>query len=561
MTGSQPGEGIARRGLALGWDSEAAERMAWGLLGRLMPYDGWMAFGLLAINLCVVVLSVEQADWAPTPNLAGILLLGMLTAFTFHRLPVWWWLAIIPGLILGALTVGWQMSGFTFDGEPLGGVSALVERLGLWLDAADEGSINIDKVPFAFGLVTASWLMGFLGAWVFLRHRNFWGVFALSGLGLFSNLTFLPPNTNFHLGMYLFTALLLVARIQAVRRQSHWDRRGIKYDEGLRSLTLSDSFFLGLGVIAIAFLLPAAGTWSTATGAYESLRRPLVTLEDDFNRLFAGLPARRDIGFRIWDDVMAFQGTISPGDSHTLLVESPVPMYWKARTYDTYTSQGWISEHSEFQSLDYSPEFSAPASRQNRVSVTYAVTPLYSSKHLFAGSQVEAVDRDVVIETPTMPAYHLSVASGQWLVGEELDEPLNTLYWPRGSDQWLQYIAGKAQEHSAAADGELIAQISPLPPPQLPHRRYGASRWAGGRRHTGRGAARSARHLGGAKPQGCLGFLLSIYRNVFRAGGGAGPVAPGGYRLSCSHLGALLAVAARHSGQNRGIGPRDYLEA
>ena len=81
--------------------------------------------------------------------------------------------------------------------------------------------------------------------------------------------------------MYLFTALLLVARIQAVRRQSQWDRRGISYDEGLRALTLSDSFFLALAVIAVAFLLPAAGGWSTATKAYESLRTPLIGLEDD----------------------------------------------------------------------------------------------------------------------------------------------------------------------------------------------------------------------------------------------------------------------------------------
>ena len=108
------------------------------------------------------------------------------------------------------------------------------ERLSLWAEAARTGSINIDKVPFSFGLSVASWLTGYLGAWLFLRHRNFWGVFVLGGLGLLSNLTFLPPHTNLHLALYLFTALLLVARVQAVRRQGHWERRGITYDEGLQ---------------------------------------------------------------------------------------------------------------------------------------------------------------------------------------------------------------------------------------------------------------------------------------------------------------------------------------
>ena len=411
------GNTVGRRIATGGWDPDVAGTAALGILGRLRPADGWLALILLTANLCVVVLSVERADWAPTPNLVGILLLGMLTAFVFYRLPVWWGLAVLPGLALGALTVIWQISGFTFDGEPLGGAGALWERLSLWAEAAQEKSINIDKAPFAFGLVTAAWLTGYVGAWVFLRHRNFWGVFALSGLGLFSNLTFLPPNTTFHLSMYLFTALLLVARIQAVRRQSHWDRRGIRYDEGLRALTLSDSFFLAIAVIVVALILPGGGGWSTAVGAYETIRKPLVGLEDDFNRLFAGLPARRDIGFRVWDDVMAFQGTISPALTHTLLVESQVPMYWKARTYDTYTGKGWISEHTEFKSLDYTPEFARSSRPLSRVTATYAVTPLYSSKVLFAGPRVNAVDRDVEMETPAMPVYRADLTSDNPLAG------------------------------------------------------------------------------------------------------------------------------------------------
>ena len=268
----------ARRVLPINWDGDDLTGAGLVLLRRFRPADGWLALLLLAANLCIVVLAVERADWAPTPSLVGVLLLGMLTAFVFHRIPVFWPLAILPGLILGGLTVVWQISGYAFDGETLGGAGALWDRLTLWMEAAQEQSINIDKVPFATGLVTAAWLTGYLGAWVFLRHRNFWGVFALGGLGLFSNLTFLPPNTTLHLSLYLFTALLLVARVQAVRRQSHWERRGIRYDEGLRSLSLSDSFFLAMAVILLAVLLPTGGAWSTATSAYESLRKPLVSL-------------------------------------------------------------------------------------------------------------------------------------------------------------------------------------------------------------------------------------------------------------------------------------------
>ena len=440
----------ARRAIPFNWEGDDLSGAGVGLLRRLRPADGWLALILLAANLCVVVFAVERADWAPTPSLVVILLLGMLTAFVFHRIAVYWFLAIIPGLVLGGLTVIWQISGYTFDGETLGGVGALWNRLTLWMEAAQEQSINIDKVPFAFGLVTASWLTGYLGAWVFLRHRNFWGVFVLGGLGLFSNLTFLPPNTTFHLSLYLFTALLLVARVQAVRRQSHWDRRGIKFDEGLRSLSLSDSFFLALAVIVIAVLLPTGGAWRTATQAYEALRQPLVTVEDDFNRLFAGLPARRDIGFRVWDDVMPFAGTISPAPDHTLLVDSPIPMHWKARTYDTYTGQGWISEHTEFQPLDHTPAFSKSAPPDNRLTVTYAITPLYSSEIMFAGPRVTGVDQEVEIETAAPAVYRMDVS---------LDDPLPE--HPSVLRESARAIAERAMGNAAVSAAELAGLLPP----------------------------------------------------------------------------------------------------
>ena len=399
MTG---GETAGRR-LPLSWDSEEAGASTVRLLGKLRPADGWVSLLFLAANLCVVVLSVERADWAPTPSLVGVLLTAMLTAFVFHRLPIWWWLAILPGIAIGALTIVWQMTTYSFDGEQLGTAAALWERLTLWGEAAQEGSINIDEVPFSFGMVTASWLTGYLGGWLFLRHRNFWGVFVLGGLGLLSNLTFLPPNTNVHLAMYLFTALLLVARVQAVRRQGEWDRRGVHYDEGLRSLTLGDSFFIAIAILAIAFLLPIWGSWKPVTNAYESMRHPLLGFEDDFNRLFAGLPARRAIGFRVWDDVMAFQGTINPAKTTVLHVDSPAPLYWKARTYSTYTSKGWLSEESEYVPLGELPGVDTMPDAAERVEVKYKAMPLYTSEVLFTGGRIVGVDRDAEVEVAVVP--------------------------------------------------------------------------------------------------------------------------------------------------------------
>ncbi len=375
----------------------------------LRPNEGWIAAGLLVVNLIVVVLSVERADWVPSPNLVQLLIIAMLTGLLLYRIPLWS-IALVPvGLAVGLGVILWQLSNFSIDNTDVGGLGEVLTRLDLWLDAARDGSINIDKLPFSFALMVSTWLTGFLGAWLFLRFGNFWGVFVLGGIGLLSNLTFLPPNTAFHMGMYLFTALLLVARVQAIRRKREWEKRAVKVDDHLAGLSLSDSFGITVVVILIAFLLPVAPKWNVANDAYETMRNPLETMEDDFNRLFAGLPARRPLGFRIWDNVMALQGSIYPTTTQVLWVDSPAGMYWKARTYSTYNGKGWISDHTVTEPLGYTPDFTLPVTDRQREEITYFVTPLYESKKLFSGDQVLQVDRDVMIETQATPVYTIDL--------------------------------------------------------------------------------------------------------------------------------------------------------
>jgi len=392
-----------------GFDTDfIGDSIAW-LERTMRPNDGWVAATLLALNLVVVVMSVERADWVPSPNLVLLLFMAMLTGLILYRIPIWSITLLPVGLAVGLAIILWQLSNFTINDVTINGTGEVIERLDLWLDAARTGSISIDSLPFSFGLMTATWLTGFLGAWLFLRYGNVWGVFVLGGIGLLSNLTFLPPNTAFHLGFFLFTALLLISRVQAIRRKHEWERRSVKVDDHLTGLSLTDSLALTILVIVVAFLLPMAPKWGTANDAYESMRNPLQTMEDDFNRLFAGLPARRPMGFRIWGNVMALQGSIYPTTTQVLWVDSPTELYWKARTYSTYNGKGWLSEHTVTEPLGYAPEFTQSGVNRLRTEVTYTVTPLYSSKKLFSGDQVLDVDRDVMIETQAPPVFRIDL--------------------------------------------------------------------------------------------------------------------------------------------------------
>jgi hypothetical protein len=402
MTPGSLGDAVAARG---GFSLDSLWDKLISLVQAFRPPDGWLSVVLLAFNLMVVVWSVERANWVPTPSLVYLILLAMLTGLVLSRIPLWTVLVLPIGLALGLLVVVWQLVSFQAEGMELANAAELWQRLELWFDAAQADAISIDRIPFAFGLMVVTWLSGYLAGWVFFRYRNFWGVFVLGGAGLLSNLTYLPATASIHLAIYLLTALLLVGRVQAVRGRHEWKNRNFQYDDHLGLLAISDSFFIGLAVLVVAFLLPVGRHWDPTHAAYEFIRSPVIQWEDDFNRLFAGLPARRPLPYRIWGDVIPFQGTINPTTTPVLQVNSPVPMYWKARTYGTYSPKGWVSSDTVLKTTDWTPTYAAPHPYLRRFEITYAVTPNYPSKSLFAGGQIISVDRDVRIETYDSPTY------------------------------------------------------------------------------------------------------------------------------------------------------------
>ena len=431
---------------SIGFESLGQKLLA--LLRFLRPADGWLSVFLLALNLIVVVWSVERADWAPTPSLVQLILLALLTGLVLSRVPLWAILVLPVGMAIGLFVIIWQLTSFQAEGLQFANAGELGQRLNLWLEAAKAGSINIDRAPFAFGLMVITWLAGYLAAWVFFRYGNFWGVFILGGAGLMSNLTYLPASANTDLLFYLLTALLLIGRVQSVRRRREWQRRNFQYDGHLGLLAITDSVFIAISVLLVAYLLPVGRPWGPTHAVYEYSRSPLARWEDDFNRLFAGLPARRPLPYRIWGDVIAFQGTINPTTTPVLQVNSPVPMYWKARTYGTYTPKGWVSADTILKPTDWTPSYAVAQPYRKRFEVTHAVTPNYDTRSLFAGGQILAADRDVRIETYDSPVYILSLSDPKAFT--DLPQPLAQA--ALSLNRTIQRTAGTASDSALAQE-------------------------------------------------------------------------------------------------------------
>ncbi|MFQ6030016.1 MAG: hypothetical protein ACE5Q6_21295 [Dehalococcoidia bacterium] len=83
------------------FNPEVLGQWLWSLVQIFRPADGWATVILLAMNLMVVVWSVEAADWVPTPNLVRLILLALFTGLLLSRIPIWGIFVMPLGLAIG----------------------------------------------------------------------------------------------------------------------------------------------------------------------------------------------------------------------------------------------------------------------------------------------------------------------------------------------------------------------------------------------------------------------------------------------------------------------------
>ncbi|MDP3062389.1 MAG: transglutaminase domain-containing protein [Chloroflexota bacterium] len=377
----------------------------------LRPQEGWLATLLLTATMVIVVGTVERADWVDTPSLVLVVLFGLATGLVFTRPRIHPLLLFPVGLALGAVTVVWQTSSLLPGATQSLRLEQLWDRLALWKEAAGSGGISLDIVPFALGLVGLSWLIGYLAAWALLRYHSFWLAILPAGAGIITNLAYLPDNQGIYFALYLFTSLLLLTRLSHVRRMAAFLRRGGQAPENLGWYSFGDGLLFSSAVLVLAYVIPIGHGSQGLQRSYELLRSPIENFRSDFNRLFAGLPARKAFPYRSFDAVLPFQGTINLSPSPALEVKSTYPMYWKARSYTDYTSKGWLSEKTRMVKSDWRPAFTQSEVLKDRYDASYTVTMSFSTGLLFAGGQVTALDGGLMMETYDSPVYRIGLKS------------------------------------------------------------------------------------------------------------------------------------------------------
>ncbi len=375
-----------------------------------LPRKGWVTFALTLLTAISVVWSVENASWVDTPSLAPIVVWGIITGLVLAKVRLSALLLQPIALFAGTATVAVYGTRLIEGGSLNYRLGELYDRVGLWISAASSNGISTDPVPFGLGLVILSWLLGYLCGWFVFRRRSFWIPLLLTGSGILINLSYLPSGTFGFFFTYILLAVLLAAWINIQRREEHWTSGRISRSPYLAAANLHHAFWFSLLVIAISFLLPIRdGTIAPAKRIYEYATQPLEQFQGDFNRLFAGLPARKPLPYRTFDDSLPFQGRIRLSDDKIFSVRTSQPSYLRVRSYPTYTSKGWVAADTQFVPLDWEPAFTLPTVYTSTQEIRHQVNLDFRTITIMVPGAPADSDIRLRVEVPAAPTYTISL--------------------------------------------------------------------------------------------------------------------------------------------------------
>jgi transglutaminase-like putative cysteine protease len=381
----------------------------------------------------------ENARWWDLPA-AALLMVAMLTVAT--RLVVTGWtdyltltqtiatlgaaaglalgqsrfsprLAFLFGLTYGLFVIPWQL-GITIERNLpwLERMQLLQNRLTVIFGQLARREVVQDSLLFLVLMGLLFWLISVYAGYTLTRYGNAWRAMIPAGLVLFVLHSFDPlvPRRAWYLAVYLFFALVLVARLAFLQAHTRWQtsRTALPPHLGLDFIRYG---LLAAGLIVIfSWTVPAlANAVPAVVQAASPVREAYYNLRERFDVAFASLRSTVGVvsdyygstvllgrGNRLTDDVV-FRIT-PPADT-----PGGLRYYWRARTYDTYRDGQWLSSVATPQTFrpgDQPPKLSE---YQGRYIGTYDVMAMTYMSTVFGPSQPLWLSRPAQIDAARNP--------------------------------------------------------------------------------------------------------------------------------------------------------------
>jgi transglutaminase-like putative cysteine protease len=390
------------------------------MIKLLRLQEGWLTVGLLAMLLFSVTLSIQQAQWSDGLSiLTPITLIGMATGIVLAKVRgVPRFLLDLVGLMIGVNTILIAVASVMRDPRfdtIQDRVQDLLVRTSGWVDVAARGDMSDDVVVFILSLAVVCWVLAYSSAYFVFRSRQLWWALVPNGVALLINLSYSLVNLNGYIIIFMFSALLLMIRFNLLMKEERWQRERVNYSPHLTWAFLWAGSALSIAVALLMWYVPATAVNSTLNSMWEKVNKPWVDFQDWMSARWGGVNgngvASIGGGYSSFNDSFVMGGALNLSNNVAMLVSSGERRYWRVRTWDLYTGNGWKSTAEDtFHIEGMNPLLTLDTNRrlpqydEARHPLTYTVTMVNPKGDLmFAASRPVEFDRPTFLEFSWRP--------------------------------------------------------------------------------------------------------------------------------------------------------------
>jgi len=369
----------------------------------LMSWEDWLTFIAAFIAFIAVAVSIQQAEWVRdfpplVPTAICALLIGMLAARV--RAPS----AIVHpvALGLGAVVVVLAVQGYA-DGDTLGQrLHDFQARMYEWFEVVRANDISNDNLPFVTLVHSVSFLAIYIGSYVIYRWHNPWVALLPAAIVLLANISFQDGQPAGPFIVFLFGALLLIARLYLQQNQVKWRKAGIEYPDFISLNAVQLTVFVAIGLMVLAWAVPLGTQQKAFESIYDRVIQPFTTDSDRLVRLFSNIDSRKGANLHELGNTLPIQGSVQLGTKNVLQVKAPGAGFLRGASYEEYTGAGWVAGDRDRERVD-GQRIAATADvaeYEKRNAVTIEVTVLDQANVVLSPGMPIGSNRDVTIETP-----------------------------------------------------------------------------------------------------------------------------------------------------------------
>jgi transglutaminase-like putative cysteine protease/predicted transporter len=259
-------------------------------------------------------------------------------------------IAFLFALVYGIFTVFWRLGASMSHTIPWNErVFSILGRLESTITAVVRGQDVNDQILFLTAMAFLFWFLCVHAGYSLFRHGDAWSAILPAGAAMFVihiNDKFWPFRA-WYLGIYLVLSLLLIARVAYLRLRLKWQKNHTRTPTYI-GLDLSRAALIAVvPLILVAWTAPAvAMAFPSAQDTWQEFSQPV---RNRLDHVFASLKATVGIVGDYYSDTLSLGLGNELSDAVVLTVDAPtiipagVRYYWKARTYDHYSSIGWTS--------------------------------------------------------------------------------------------------------------------------------------------------------------------------------------------------------------------------